>query len=202
MKMTDRERIVLLLLPVAVILAGYAWWFNIFYRHKVQAAERDYAVAVAAQVKPLDLMAQRAGNAKTQREVADLEKQKAKLEGQAAALCGKTVIPAERIHADSQLVELLRRHQLQVIEAGPAVKGGEAKLPKSLVEAIGRLGSASHDKTGQVRCLRLTGRFMDVLLAVQELSQTEASPVIPISLTMAEADLAADARQWTLLVWM
>jgi hypothetical protein len=202
MKLTERERLIVLLGPLAIILLGYAWWFNLFARPKLRAAQESYQQALAGRVGPLELPAQQAANAVLQREVDTLEKHKADLDAQAAEVCGHTIDPLRRIDSEHDLTDLFQRHGVQLVATGPASGGGAAKLPKSLSEAIERLGPRSRENSVQVRSLRLSGRFMDVLDAVRELSRAEASPVIPISLTMAEADLSADDRQWTLLVWM
>ena len=94
------------------------------------------------------------------------------------------------------------RHNLELVEESPPAKGGAAKLPNSVVEAMRPMGDAQWEKSGQVRSLRFAGKFMDVLAAVQELTQAESPPGIPISLSMAEANLLGDRRTWTLLVWM
>ena len=46
MKLTDREKLLLLVAPVAIILAGYASWFNLFQRAKLQAVTSAYQAAV------------------------------------------------------------------------------------------------------------------------------------------------------------
>ena len=203
MKLTDREKVVLILAPVAVILGGYAWWFNLFHRQKVQEAQRAYDAAVAVQVRPTDLLQQKGRSIKLQREVDDLQRQESLLKAEAAAVCGRSADPLRRIDAERQLTELLRRHQLQLMDEAPAGKEGEAKLPGSLAEALGRFAEqGSRDGGGQVRRVRLTGRFLDLLAAMEELAKTDNPPGIPIRLTMADADADGQQRSWTLLVWM
>ncbi|MGA2255908.1 MAG: hypothetical protein ABSG53_14775 [Thermoguttaceae bacterium] len=88
------------------------------------------------------------------------------------------------------------------MDEGLAVHADQAKLPASVVEALGRFGKPSTQPTAQVRRLRLAGTFIDVLAAVGELAAMEGPPGVPISLSMAEADVQDPQRNWTFLVWM
>jgi len=202
MKLTDREKIVVLLAPLAIVLGGYGWWYNVFQRPKMQTAERDYEAAVAAQVKPLDMLEQQTRKKLLDRELDAIKKQKAQLDSLAATAAGHEADPVRRIEAEKQLGDLLRRHGLQLVEEGLAAQASQNKLPGSLAEAVGRFGKPTTARTAQVRRLRLSGTFMNVLAAVRELAALEAPPGVPISLSMSEADSQADYRTWTLLVLM
>ena len=103
------------------------------------------------------------------------------------------------------MTDLFSGHGLQVLHEEPAVKRDETKLPRSLARAIDRLGKDRGRKTpetAQIRCLQMVGRYVDLMAAVQELAQADNAPGCQVRLTMAEADAAAEARSWTLWVWM
>ncbi len=207
MKLTDREKLLLLVAPVAIILAGYASWFNLFQRAKLQAVTSAYQAAVDEfdKIGPYDAANAARHNRNLTDEVSRREKQKQELEARADAVLGHAVDPQRRIHAGGQLTELFSGHGLQVLHEEPAVMRDETKLPRSLARAIVRLGKDRGRKTqetAQIRCLQMVGRYVDLMAAVQELAQADDAPGVPVRLTMAEADAAAEARSWTLWVWM
>jgi hypothetical protein len=205
MKLSDREKLLLLVAPVAVILAGYASWFNLFERAKLQAILSAHEAAVAGEPKPFELRSETARNAALARDVARWVKQKQELEARADAALGQAVDPQWRIQAGGQLTALFSAHGLQVLHEEPAVTRTESKLPRSLAMALARLGKGRSRKTSestQVRRLQLVGRYVDLMEAVEELAQADNPPGVPIRLAMAEADADADVRSWTLWVWM
>lgn len=217
MKLTDREKLLLLVAPVAVILAGYASWFNLFQRAKLQATVAAYQAAAdeAAKISRYDAENAARLNRNLSGEVSRLEKQKQELEARADAVLGHTVDAQQRIAAGGRLTELFARHGLQVLEEGPAVKGGENKLPQSLAGALDRLGKdrgrktqattraaapAATPETNQVRRFQLVGRYLDLMEAIQELARANDPPGVPIRLAMAEAEADVSGRSWTLWV--
>ncbi len=202
MKFTEREKIVILLLPLAIVLGGYAWWYNIFQRPKSLAVEQAHQAAVTAQPTPSDKLVQQAHKNLLDREIEELQKQKAELDGQAAVAAGREIDPRRRIENEKRLGGLLRKHGLEVVGEGFVLHANQAKLPASVGEALGRFGKPSMQPTAQIRRLQLAGTFIDVLAAVSELATMETPPGVPISLSMAEADLQDPQRNWTLLVWM
>ncbi len=202
MKFTEREKIVLLLVPLAIVLGGYAWWHNIFQQPKSLAVEQSHQAALTAQPSPSEKFVQQVRKKILDREVEELQKQKADLEGQAAVAAGREVDPRRRIEKEKLLGALLRKHGLEVLDEGLVVRAEQAKLPASVVEALGRFGKPSTQPTAQVRRLRLAGTFIDVLAAAGELAAMESPPGVPVSLSMAEADVQDPQLDWTLLIWM
>lgn len=219
MKLTEREKSILPFLPVVAILLSYAWWFTVVQRPKARAAQEAYRQAIAKQVHPIDLMRRQSEVDALSRDVASLEKQKADLDRSVAEMTG-TKAPSLRHAHNKALNELLERHHLRLVEESPVSQGRGAKLPKSVSDVLGRLTQAAQiassgkgakvgppgqtpvEKNAQVRSLRFTGRFADVLAAIRELSQNQDPPGIPIALSMAETNLLTELRHWTLLVWM
>ena len=103
MKFTEREKLVILLAPLAIVLGGYAWWYNIFQRPKSLAAEQAYQTAVTAQPRPIDFVEEQVRKKKLDREVEELQKQKVDLDTQAAVAAGREVDARRRIENEKQL---------------------------------------------------------------------------------------------------
>ena len=112
MKFTEREKIVVLLLPLAIVLGGYAWWYDIFQRPKSLAVEQTYQAALTAQPTPSNKLVQQARKKLLDREVEELQKQKADLDGQAAVAAGREVDPRRRIEKEKLLGALLRKTRI------------------------------------------------------------------------------------------
>ena len=201
MKLTDREKLVLPILPFGIVMGVFSWWFNLVQRPRLVAAQHEHREALAHQVSPAQLARQQMEVTRWTHELEGLEKQKAALDRQAGELCGQLAAESRHLHA-RQLNDLLARHGLELLDESPTVRGAQVQLPKSLADALERLQAAPQAKLTQVRCLRFSGRFMQVLEAIRELAQSPSPPGIPISLTMTEANPAAALRTWTLVVWM
>jgi hypothetical protein len=204
MKLTPRERLLVLLLPLTVVLAGYAWWFNMFQRPKMTKIQKDHAAASAAAIQPMALMEQRAALAQTRREIKALEERRNAQRQEAGQLSGTRPDPHQTHQAAEELTAIFRRHRLQLIEEGPAGRGDTGRLPKALTDAVSRLGPAPSSGSEQVRSFKLSGRFLDLLNAVRDLTDDDTPPGVPIGLSMDEVDATwqSESRVWTLLVWM
>ncbi len=204
MKLSQRERLLVLLLPLTVVLGGYAWWFNVFQRPKMAEFQKDHSAAVANAVSPVTLMGQRAALAQAERGFQALEERRISLRQEAGQLSGTRPDPGQTHRAEEELTAIFQRHRLRLIEEGPAGKGETGKLPKALTDAVARLGPAPPSGSEQVRSFKLSGRFLDLLAAVRDLTADETPPGIPIGLSMDEVDARwqSESRVWTLLVWM
>ena len=202
MKLTDREKIILALLPLALILGGYAWWFNMFERHKLAKVQNEYNRAAEAAVRPIDVMNRRADVLGLEREIEILSPENRELEERIKQVCGTLTGARRRMRAIDELTILFKRYRLAIVEECPADQGNRKELPTSMAEATRRLMGSAKGQAGQVRCVHFTGRYTDVLAALEEIATDETPAAIPVGLTMAEADVAADQRKWMLLVWM
>jgi hypothetical protein len=200
MKLTERERSMVLVLPAVVIVAGYAWWYSYSQRPQLNAARAAYQDAVNKQVSPSQLFQQRAANESAQRRLEQLQAHKQDLDQQAEALAGGLADPGRRLDAVSRLTGLLARHGLQLRDDTQESHG--QKPPKALAEAVARVRPDKQELGGHVRCLQLAGTFADVRRAVRELAQQSDAGLFPLALSMAEADPDGDDRSWTLWIWM
>ena len=116
MKLTDRERKLVLILPAVAVLIGYAWYYSFSLRPQAAQAQRDYEAAVAADVAPPALVAERMQVAGLQRELKELGETKARLDRDMAAAGNREDPTAGRIATHQDLTGLFRRHGLQLVE--------------------------------------------------------------------------------------
>jgi chromosome segregation ATPase len=200
MKLTNRERLLLPVMPVAVILAGFAWWFNAYQRPGLDAARSEYDQALAHQVRPPELAMQETSIRRTEQELARLEQQQTDLNRQADAFRGEMDDRVRHVRA-RELNQMLVRHGLVLIEERPSVGNAPAKLPRSLAEALNKL-KKSPVENSHFRTLRLAGRFAEVRAAIRELADSPNPPGVPVSVTMDEARPTTDLHTWTLVLWM
>jgi hypothetical protein len=200
-KLTDRERKLVLILPAVAVLIVYAWYYMFSVRPLAAQAQRDYETAVAGAVAPPALTAARIQVAGLQRDMKELGETKSRLDREMAA-AGKREDPtAGRIATHQDLTGLFRRHGLQLVEESQPTTGTSAALPGSLRAALTRVGLKQADRVGELRVYKLSGSFLNVLETVRELADQPAAAGLPLSLTMAPGD--DDGRQtWTLTVWM
>jgi len=202
MKLTDREKIILTLLPLALILGGYAWWFNMFERHKLAKVQGEYDQAAKAAVRPIDVMNRKADVLGLEGEIEILTSENRELEQRVEQVCGTLTGAQRRMRAIDELTVLFDRHRLAIVEECPADQGKHKELPTSMAEATSRLMGSAKGRAGRVRCVHFAGRYADVLAALEEIAADETPAAIPVGLTMSEGDVAAELRKWTLLVWM
>ncbi len=203
MKLTEREQLVVTLLPAVVIVAGYVWLSPVFSRGKpLGTLRQEYAEAEEAAVRPVELMSQRAQVSSLEKQIDELGTEKRSLQSRVEETCGRLSGNRKRIRSLDALTGLFRRHGLAIVEDCPAEDGHEVKLPAAMAEATDRLLSSSQERTGQVRCIHFVGRYMDVLAALEELAGDRSSAAVPVGLNMSEADVATDLRKWSLLVWL
>ncbi len=175
-----------------------------FQRPTMAGIREDHASAAAGAIQPATLMEQQAALAHAQREFKALEERRAALRQEADQLSGTRPDPSQTHQAEEKLTAIFQRHRLRLIEETPAPKGETGKLPKALTEAVSRLGRAPPSGSEQVRSFKLSGRFLDLLGAVRDLTNDDQPPGVPIGLSMDEVDASRPSvnRVWTLLVWM
>lgn len=189
-KLTPRERMLLLVLPAALVVMGYSIFFNARHMQALtrstrdlnQAREKNRTQAIALDGPALD------------REITRLATEKATLQRQLDVFRGSEATAAQRIEALVQVGALLRRHGLVVIEEGPAAAGMNA--PQTTVRGVAKSspGTPAPERVWQIRFL---GPWGSVQEALAEMRGFEAG-CFPINLTMAEPTPGVAARDWTL----
>jgi hypothetical protein len=202
MKITERERWLVMVLPTVLVVACYALWYQRSMRPALATLEQDYAAAVSGQLSPTAVAEQRRKADEPRRAIDQLQGKMKTLGSQAAAVCGPLGEPQRQIASNRALVDLFSRNGLSLVEETALQGEAATKLPKSLATALTRVGWSAQGSRGQVRSFKLNGSFGQVLKSIEELAEAEPCLAIPIGLSMAQADPNAGERQWTLIVWM
>src|SRR5262249_16758887 len=99
------------------------------------------------------------------------------------------------------VMSVLMRHGLRVVEDADATALRDVRISPAVDALIQQPPSFAKGPKPRVRQLRLQGRYPDVPVLPDELGRGDAV-AIPVGLTMKEAPLTGDLREWVLLVWM
>ena len=229
MKLTEREKILVLVFPAFLIFAGYIWIFGSSSQRELTNIRGQLAKTQAEAATPRQVWQQQTRLKQLSREIEKARTAKDDLQTQADELCGRMTVSRRDMGAIDALTALFERYNLRLMDEVP-VDGGEAGgMAISLEEATRRLQealdepqagsqpkrrSATYVTTAvtrrasgtksepNLRRLRFYGRFLDVLRALNELAEDE-NQAIPVSIAMEEIGLAgmySEFRTWTLLV--
>jgi hypothetical protein len=199
MNFTNRDKLLMLLLPAMAISFGYFGWVG--YRKQNELLSRRNDVAKAQRdVPPAELLRQR------QMEVAKLSREIDKYHQDEAAsrqawdeLAAKCASAEQRNERIEKLSSLLKSQRLVLMEDAEPDTSKAVHLSKT-VDELGKL-LASKTLKPQLRQLHFYGGYPEVHNVLQELAR---GPVlaIPVSLTMKQSLRLKDRREWTLLVWI
>jgi len=202
MKLNQREKLVVLLLPTLVIFAGYGWFF---FQPKFAAWKTAHnAVADALSKAPAlqdKVLLTQAKVSLANRRLQKLESDKKaamKAWDLAAAHCTDSGLRNERIE---KVNGLLAHRGLRVIEDAEAEAGKDGKVAPAVEGLCKELASMSAQLKPQLRKVRMMGTYLDVLGALDDLANREMV-AIPVGLMMKEAHLDHNVREWVLLVWI
>jgi hypothetical protein len=202
MKLSPREKVIVLFLPAVLICAVYGWFF---YPARQAAWTRAVDAMRDADAKSPGLKDQvlltQAKLALANRGLQNLQSDKQRARQaweQAAAHCTDPLLRNQRI---ANLNHLLALRGLRVIEDAEAVSGKDGKVPAAVEGLCQELASMSGQHKPQVRKVRMVGRYLDVLAALDDLA-TREMVAIPVGLMMKEAPLNYIVREWVLLVWI
>jgi hypothetical protein len=202
MKLSQRDKLVVLLLPALVICAVYGWYFfppkYAAWKAAHNAMADAHNKAPALQDKVL-LTQAKVALANRQLQSLESDKQRAyQAWNQAAAHCTDPGMRNERIE---KLNSLLARHGLRVIEDTEAEAGKDGKVAPAVEGLCKELASMSAQLKPQLRKVRMLGPYLDVVAALDDLATREVV-AIPVGLMMKEAHLNDARREWVLLVWI
>ncbi len=191
---TLREKLLILALPSLLILAVYVNWFNSPLQKDVQKTDNELR-ALKGKVGSPGVLAQKGARlTQVNNEGKQLREQYAELERDWKTLVGIDGPPrSEKIE---DLADLLKRHGLSVVEQAQET-GREGAVPPALEAVTKRMG----DRKPQVWRLRLRGTYVNMFRALTELTKGEPA-ITPLGLTMKEAPLYGDTREWSLVVWI
>ena len=213
----SRDKLIMMLLPAVAIVLLYCWLYS--EQGKLLEARKGLEKAKASAVSPQTLDGARARIAALDQEQAKVRSEKSALEKRWQAISStRNRTAAERAAAFQRLSKLIWRGGLFTVEES-SLEGSSAQIPASLDDMFRRLVATptgipkapgvpaevapapAVDSTPRLWKVRFLGRYRDVAAVLESLSE-DGSPIIPVSITMSEAPLETDWRNWTLLVWM
>ena len=199
MAMSNRDKMLALVLPALIVFIGYILFF---FRGKLAengkaAAELEAARAVAPssevvqthELKVLELEKLRDEIKK------ELNENKSRCQALLAA-CAASTGRSERV---AKLTRLMNKHDLDLLEDRNAEAAKEGKLSRALEKLSERAADVGGPRP-ELRQVRFHGRYRDVHQLLQELSQGDVF-AIPVGLTMS-TNSDPERREWTMLVWI
>jgi hypothetical protein len=206
-KLTNRDKVLVLIVPAIFIVGGYAWWINSAggkqkevsrLRDEIDKAIKAAPPAGAIEKEQARVMELRAG-------VRQLETALALDKSGWDSFVGQVFNPATRQERVGKLNALLHSFGLTLLGDEPAdvaAAAGSASRPSAALEAFGKaIGERSPQFKPTMWRIRLYGRYPNLVRALNRLADGETLCVL-IGLTMAEWDINAPAQEWTLLVWI
>ncbi len=215
MKLNQRERVLILFFPTVLVVAVYAPIFGAPAAKKLWRQQEQLESARASAVSAQELFGQRQRLGKWADRVSEAEATRDALRQQADALCGRITAQRADFTSLEALTELLREHNLVLMEEAPAERNDTGGMVASLEEATGRLEEAiwgqrfepapvgqrverrtrrntvgrrswrSSVDDTRYRRLQFYGSFLDVVEAVDALARGDNQP-IPVSIAMEE----------------
>jgi hypothetical protein len=198
---TNREKLLLLVLPAALILAFYS--FKLSGLRTRQAGARA-SLEEARKTIPTQpqFQVERKRIADLNLELADVVNQNRDRESQWRKLQeDRSTNSTLRIETIEDVTALLNRNRLELTDEEPAEENNAVKLPLALERVATLLKKNNPEVNTQLWRVRFVGRYEDVLRALEELNETEPL-AIPVYLQMGEAKLSTEVRSWTLLLWI
>jgi hypothetical protein len=183
--LTARERLLLLVLPGALVLAAYAFFINASHMGALTKANAQLE-KLRTQAGPVILKPQAlaADLQRLKTELADLKRKlTAFIDGGSDAM--------QRSEAVVMVGALLRRHDMIVVEEGPSAK--QTAIPGTVRGTVSKQNQA--DGVWQVRFL---GTWSGVQATLEALPDFEDTACLPLSLSMAEPQTPSPVREWTL----
>jgi hypothetical protein len=198
MQPEDREKLILMALPLLMVVIAYGLLVNWRNSSHLAAAEREWAAVEAAQPKPHDLAALQSSLGLLRNETGVLKTKLDDLTNQKTELAQASASSQNQIETVSRLTELVTRRGLKVVDQEIASTSAQTLLPKSLIDARKRISS---DTTSSpvVWKVRLIGGYRQIGEVLRDFSDQDLGGV-PIGLTMAEAQPEHSVRVWTLTV--
>ena len=198
MKLTDRDKQLVIWLPALVVIIGYFWLAASAPHARIKRLKLQISQAVKDAPRPLDLAEAEANIIQLKRDLAADEADMAKMKTNLAALAGVSGNPIQANVAE-KVAALFSQHHLVLVEQIPV-----AAHSTSLPPALQRLAAQSQESLGASGAgfwqVKLTGNYADMADALDDLAGSELR-AIPAILNMADGPQPT-AKLWTLVLWM
>lgn len=202
MRFTDRDKMLALVLPslfIGLVYGYFFLWGKQIELGKALASRDDARLkspGLRNQVMHADAQHKAADKSHKQLES---EKQDAFAKWEAAI--GRCSDPRERNHRVTRLNEVLSDRHLRLLEDTEADGTKDGQAHAALEALFKDTPSMPAREKPQLRKLRLVGRYLDVMAALTDLTDSEVI-AIPVGLAMKDASLKTSLREWTLMVWI
>jgi hypothetical protein len=202
MTSSTREKLLLTLLPAALIVACYAWLGSVTGKTKMLLGlQQEVAKAESMAPTPAQLLGQERQLVSLTSEINRQMLQQQDSRQTWETLVAKCASAEQRNERIEKLTGLLKRHNLNLLDDAEADGGKDGRL-SPMLESMGKLFAETPKKQKpQLRHLHFQGNYLDVKSILQELSLGELL-AIPVGLTMKQMKNSDDKREWTLLVWI
>jgi len=194
MKLTARDRKLVIVLPALALVIGYCWRFDGGPNGRIRQLRQQIARARETPISPFDSLQYEAQLAQATRELAAVEAETIKIRSALA----DPIAPSSNKAAE-QVAALLPRHHLALLE-----QAGLTTVPKEISPSLQRLATQAGATNGAERAafwrVKFVGTYLDTVAALDELAAADFR-VIPASLMMADGP-SQGAKTWTLVLWM
>jgi len=195
---STREKVLLLVLAPLGVCAIYAFLFASKQEAALLKVE-EQVKGLRAKGDPRPQLAMKSARAnELQEKLTKLRADKVALTAQWNQLAGTSAEPGRRNERVERLTTIFKQYGLTVIEQGEA-SGQNAPAALDLVTK--KLAEGGDRHKPQLWRVVVAGSYTDLLGALKFLADGEPLAV-PLNVTMKEASLATDVREWTLLMWI
>lgn len=201
MTTSNRDKILVMILPALLTLLAYLYWFFFPIRGEILKAYNELRSLQARQPSLAQLQLKAARVSQLKDDLERCQQQKQDLEKQWQALVGGGAETGRRSLKIEGLTALLKQHGLNILEQAQAEGSKESNMPPALAGVVKRMSEAGEQHRPQVWRFRVQGSYLSLLRVLSRLGQGDTL-VIPLSLTMKEAEWHSDVREWTLLLWI
>jgi hypothetical protein len=199
MDSASRDAFLRLVLPAVLVVAVYALWIS--RQSELTAVEAALAGAKASAVTPEKLFPLHHEIATLNAEQQKLTQEREGLDARWTRMVGlPETTAAKRAAALRQLTRMLWDRGLYPFEESPGELN--APLPASFGDVVRKL-TPNARSAGQPRLWKVSfyGRYADVTEALSSLGDLDVA-LVPLGLTMSEANFDTDWRMWTLVLWI
>ncbi len=196
--MTQRDKVLLIVLPALVILIVYGWAFTKAPMARLKALAIQVETAREKAPKQLDIEAERARAKRLQR---DLDKGRAELQPlreELGRLTASWTNSTERLVGNDMLSALWSKHGL-LLQEQLVLTNETAVTPALQMLADRARATLGHGRYPVLWEVRLQGAFLGMLDALEELSRSDIAAV-PVALEMSE-NPRSPGKAWKIRLW-
>ena len=194
MKLTARDRKLVIVLPGLALVIGYCWLFDSGPNGRLRQLRQQIARARENPPPPFDTVQYETQLAQATRELTSVEAEIRKIR---KALMVPSATSSNK--AAEQVAALLPRHHLALLE-----QAGLTAVPKEVSPSLLRLAAQVSATNGTDHAafwrVKFAGTYLDTVAALDELAAADFR-VTPACLTMADGPTQG-TKTWTLVLWM